>query len=41
MPMILGSSHVYRQIIISLFLNWIVGPFVRPGDANSHMHRLT
>lgn len=29
--MILGSSHVYRQIAISLFLNWIVGPFVRSG----------
>jgi ACR3 family arsenite transporter len=29
LPTILGSSHVYRQIAISLFLNWIIGPFVR------------
>lgn len=41
MPMILGSSHVYRQIVISLFLNWIVGPFVRPVDANSRAPQLT
>jgi ACR3 family arsenite transporter len=39
--MILGSSHVYRQIIFSLFLNWIVGPFARPDDADSHVPRLT
>lgn len=23
------SAHIYRQIALSLVLNWIVGPFVR------------
>lgn len=28
LPSLLRSSHIYRQIGMSLFLNWIVGPFV-------------
>ncbi|OWZ48432.1 arsenical-resistance protein [Cryptococcus neoformans AD1-83a] len=33
LPSLLRSSHIYRQIGMSLFLNWIVGPFVMLGIA--------
>lgn len=29
LPALFRTAHIWRQVIVSLILNWIIGPFVR------------